>query len=49
MEEFRYVRKYIYIIRDVQGRRNYNKVHITDLNNEEKENVISKAYKKKTS
>lgn len=48
MEEFRYVKKYV-SIRDVQGRRNYNMTHVTDLNNEEKENVISEAYKKRTS
>lgn len=47
MEEFIFVKKYMYV-RDVQGRRNYNVAHITDLNNENKENVISKAYKKRT-
>lgn len=35
-------------IGDVQGR-NYNRAHITDPNNEEKENVISEAYEKRTS
>lgn len=48
IKEFVYVKKYMYV-RDVQGRRNYNTAHITDLNNKNKENVISKAYKKRTS
>lgn len=31
----------------MQGRSNYNIALITDLNNEEQENIISKAYKKR--
>lgn len=46
MEELRYGKKYTGI-RDMQGRSNYNIAFITDLNNEEQENIISKAYKKR--
>lgn len=46
MEELRYGKKYTRI-RDMQGRSNYNMPFITDLNNEEQENIISKAYKKR--
>lgn len=45
-EELRY-RKKNTCIRDMQGRSNYNMPLITDLNNEEQENIISKAYKKR--
>lgn len=46
MEELRYGKKYT-CIRDMQGRSKYNMPPITDLNNEEQENIISKAYKKR--